>query len=173
MAHSRLWFKDKSWVCVAPCGGLKVNTMCSCHHGFRTSSWPLLDIICFLPEFPVMFHWVISREEGVSLTDNTDVCAFFNLFPLMSVYLKKKKMHETMPTRQWQNIAGTVIHHRERIFFQSFCLLSLHCDRVNYFHISVCVIGPTTLIVSHLTATARNGCGPQDIIPKKHFSSQT
>lgn len=71
--------------------GLEVNTMCSCHHGFKTSSRPLLDIICFLPEFPVMFHWVLSSEAEVSWANNTDVWSLFTLFLLMSAYLKKNR----------------------------------------------------------------------------------
>lgn len=63
VAHSQLWFQDKSWACVALRGGQEVDAMCSCHHKFKTSSRPLLDIICFLHEFPVMFHWAISKAS--------------------------------------------------------------------------------------------------------------
>jgi len=71
--------------------GLEVSTMCSCHHRVKTSAWPLLDIICFRPKFPVMFRCGQSREAEVSLTDNAHVWAILTLSPLMLAFLKKKK----------------------------------------------------------------------------------
>ena len=122
--------------------GLEVDAMCSCHHRFKTSSRPLRNIIYFLPECPVMFHWVLSSEAEISLTDNTDVWAFFTLFLPVSTNLKN-------------NILFIFVQHEKLQWPGNHEISQEKWDLFNYFSVSLSTVNlfislNTSPAVSHL-----------------------
>lgn len=152
--------------------GLEACTMCSCHHRVKTSSRPLLDIICFLPKFPVMFRSGLSSEAEVSLWGDSDALLSFEYcywcwrtFKRRLVLLIISVLHEKPQEHEAEKLLSTVTVTQKKINFSHCVCLIPFC--MSWLFLYQCVHYAALVILSV------DWQHEMEIIPEKQVSLQT